>query len=45
MVTLIAGRAHQKHTQGGDFRQASIPGDAPGPEKGAERLAGTVFPF
>lgn len=22
-VTLIAGRAHQKHTQGGDFRQAA----------------------
>ncbi|MGN0682353.1 MAG: NYN domain-containing protein [Oscillospiraceae bacterium] len=23
-ITLIAGRAHQKHTEGGDFRQASF---------------------
>ena len=22
-LTLIAGRAHQKHTEGGDFRQAT----------------------
>ena len=22
-ITLIAGRAHQKHTEGGDFRQAT----------------------
>ena len=23
-VTLVAGRAHQKHTEGGDFRQAAV---------------------
>ena len=29
-ITLIAGRAHQKHTEGGDFRQATSPGSTPG---------------
>ena len=22
-ITLVSGRAHQKHTEGGDFRQAT----------------------
>ena len=29
-ITLISGRAHQKHTEGGDFRQGHIPGGPPG---------------
>ena len=41
-ITLMSGRAHPKHTEGGDFRQATYPGSAPGPHGGPERPAGAL---
>lgn len=36
-ITLIAGRAHQKHTEGGDFRQATYRAVRQGLKKAAAR--------
>lgn len=36
-ITLIAGRAHQKHTEGGDFRQATYRAVRQGLKKSAAR--------
>lgn len=36
-ITLIAGRAHQKHTEGGDFRQATYRAIRQGLKKSAAR--------
>jgi len=33
-ITLIAGRAHLKHTEGGDFRPGNLPRRAAGPDDG-----------
>ena len=42
-LTLIAGRAHQKHTEGGDFRQATYLGHPPGSDGSRVRTAGTIL--
>ena len=39
-ITLLAGRAHLKHTEGGRFPPGHLPGGAPGPDEGRERFAG-----
>ena len=40
-ITLIAGRAHQKHTEGGDFRQATYRAVRQGLRSGKNVLFGT----
>ena len=42
-ITLLSGRSHQKHTEGGDFRQATYRGGAPGPDEGPERASGALL--
>lgn len=44
-VTLIAGRAHQKHTQGGDFRQAASRAMRQGLKKAQNVLLEPFFRF
>ena len=46
-ITLIAGRAHLKHTEGGDFRQATYRAVRQGAEKSGKYPSGagyTIFP-
>lgn len=38
-VRLIAGRAHLKHTEGGDFREATLPRDPQCADAGGKRAA------
>ena len=42
-ITLKSGRAHQKHTEGGDFRQATYRAVRQGPAESAQCAAGTVL--
>ena len=42
-ITLLAGRAHVKHTEGGDFRQATCRARAAGAHAGRERSARAVL--
>ena len=42
-ITLISGRAHQKHTEGGRFPTGYIPGGTPGADESPECTAGTVL--
>ncbi len=44
-ITLIAGRAHQKHTEGGDFRQATYRAVRQGLKIGNCRLLEPVYEF
>ena len=44
-ITLIAGRAHQKHTEGGDFRQATYRAVRHGLKRGKCRLLEPVYEF
>ncbi len=44
-ITLIAGRAHQKHTEGGDFRQATYRALRQGLKMGKCRLLEPVYEF
>jgi len=44
-ILLIAGRAHQKHTEGGDFRQACYRAVRNGLRKGKSILLEPVFSF
>ncbi len=44
-ILLIAGRAHQKHTEGGDFRQATYRAVRNGLRKGKNILLEPVFAF
>lgn len=39
-IILASGRAHLKHTEGGDFRQANVPRGASGFKESAERASG-----
>lgn len=41
-LTLVAGRAHLKHTEGGDFRQATYRAVAPGIDAGGSDSAGAM---
>lgn len=44
-ILLIAGRAHQKHTEGGDFRQATYRAVRHGLRRGKSILLEPVFAF
>lgn len=44
-ITLTAGRAHQKHTEGGDFRQATYRAVRQGLMMGESRLLEPVYSF
>ncbi len=44
-ITLIAGRAHQKHTEGGDFRQATYRAVRQGLRKAESVLLEPVYEF
>lgn len=44
-ITLIAGRAHQKHTEGGDFRQATYRAVRQGLKKASSILLEPVYEF
>ena len=44
-ITLIAGRAHQKHTEGGDFRQATYRAVRQGLRSGKNVLLEPVYEF
>ena len=44
-VTLLAGRAHLKHTEGGDFRQAVYRAVRQGADAGGKRAAGAMVFF
>ncbi len=44
-ILLIAGRAHQKHTEGGDFRQATYRAVRQGLRRGKSILLEPVFAF
>lgn len=44
-ITLVAGRAHQKHTEGGDFRQATYRALRQGLKMGNCRLLEPVYAF
>ena len=44
-ITLIAGRAHQKHTEGGDFRQATYRAVRQGLRSGRNVLLEPVYEF
>jgi small GTP-binding protein len=44
-ITLIAGRAHQKHTEGGDFRQATYRALRQGLKKGQSVLLEPYYNF
>lgn len=42
-ITLIAGRAHLKHTEGRRFPSGDLPGSTPGTEKGKLCSSGTLL--
>ena len=44
-IVLLAGRAHQKHTEGGDFRQATYRAVRQGLRRGKNVLLEPVFSF
>ena len=44
-ITLISGRAHQKHTEGGDFRQATYRAVRQGLKKAQSRLLEPYYHF
>ena len=44
-ITLIAGRAHQKHTEGGDFRQATYRAVRQGLRKAKSQLLEPYYEF
>ncbi len=44
-ITLVAGRAHQKHTEGGDFRQATYRAVRQGLKKANSVLLEPVYEF
>ncbi|MBR6664478.1 MAG: TetM/TetW/TetO/TetS family tetracycline resistance ribosomal protection protein [Lachnospiraceae bacterium] len=44
-ITLIAGRAHLKHTEGGDFRQATYRAVRHGLKRGKCRLLEPIYEF
>ena len=44
-ITLIAGRAHQKHTEGGDFRQATYRAVRHGLKRGKCQLLEPVYEY
>lgn len=44
-ITLIAGRAHQKHTEGGDFRQATYRAVRQGLKKAKSILLEPYYEF
>lgn len=44
-ITLVAGRAHQKHTEGGDFRQATYRALRQGLKMGNSRLLEPVYEY
>lgn len=48
-ITLTGGRAHAKHTEGGDFSPGNVPRDSPGLDAGARgrhsRAVGAVVPL
>lgn len=44
-VTLLTGRAHNKHTSGGDFREATFRAIRQGLEKASNRLLEPVYQF
>lgn len=44
-ITLVAGRAHQKHTEGGDFRQATYRAVRQGLRKAKSILLEPVYEF
>ena len=44
-ITLIAGRAHLKHTEGGDFRQATYRAVRHGLKSGKSRLLEPVYEY
>ena len=44
-ITLIAGRAHQKHTEGGDFRQATYRAVRQGLQKAESVLLEPYYRF
>ena len=44
-LTLIAGRAHPKHTEGGDFRQAAYRAVRQGLQKARSILLEPVYEF
>lgn len=44
-ITLTAGRVHQKHTEGGDFRQATYRALRQGLKMGKSRLLEPVYEF
>lgn len=44
-ISLIAGRAHQKHTEGGDFRQATYRAVRQGLRKAQSILLEPVYGF
>ena len=44
-ITLIAGRAHNKHTEGGDFRQATYRAVRHGLRSGVSRLLEPYYAF
>ena len=44
-ITLTAGRAHKKHTEGGDFRQATYRAVRQGADAGKERASGALLRF
>lgn len=41
-ITLVAGRAHQKHTEGGDFQAGNLPGCPAGTDAGRKCIVGTL---
>ncbi len=44
-ITLIAGRAHQKHTEGGDFRQATYRAVRQGLKRAKSQLLEPVYEY
>ncbi len=44
-ITLLTGRAHQKHTEGGDFRQATYRAVRQGLRRGSSVLLEPVYEF
>ena len=44
-ITLVAGRAHQKHTEGGDFRQATYRAVRQGLKKAKSVLLEPIYEF
>lgn len=44
-ITLVAGRAHSKHTRGGRFSPGHLPRPAPGPAQHGKHPAGALLCF